>query len=131
MNYTLIAHKSSGSTSCRGCIMDQWDSDFELYYSSNATDVINTAVPYILINMKDEELGHYEVTILYNGFPIDYQDDDTIDLYKAACNIARQQADDYKAAKERKRIDAEQAEKDRKKENDLKLLAKLKEQYGE
>jgi len=132
MNYTIVVHKSSGSTSCRGCIMDQWDSDFDMDYFTESEHVVSRAVPYILTNMKDEELGNYEVTILYNGVPHNYLDDENVpDLYKEACVIARQKANEYKNAKEQKRLEAKQAEQDRKKADDLKLLEKLKKQYGE
>lgn len=40
MNYTLIIYKSDGCNTCRGCVMEQWGSDFSIDTNMSESDVV-------------------------------------------------------------------------------------------
>ncbi len=40
MNYTVVLYKSDGCNTCRGCIMEQWGSDFSLDTNVAEVDAI-------------------------------------------------------------------------------------------
>lgn len=44
MNYTLVLYKSDGCNTCRGCVMEQWGSDFDLDVDIEENDAINKIV---------------------------------------------------------------------------------------
>jgi len=41
MNYTLVIYKSDGCNTCRGCVMEQWGSEFDLDVCAYDADVVN------------------------------------------------------------------------------------------
>ncbi len=44
MNYTLILYKSDGCNTCRGCVMEQWGSEFDIDADIEESDAINKIV---------------------------------------------------------------------------------------
>jgi hypothetical protein len=39
-NYTLVLYKSDGCNTCRGCVMEQWGSEFDFYPDIDENDVV-------------------------------------------------------------------------------------------
>jgi hypothetical protein len=143
MNITVIAYKSSGSTSCRGCVMDQWESDQEIMTFGDRNNAITWAADFYYRNHVND-LGHYELSYIVNGGPSEsyYYDGEWLDEYdewleegkniaKEAARIGAEKYQAYKDQKALEKLKKETAEKELKVKKDLELLAKLKEQYGE
>ena len=71
MIFTLIAYKENAVDSCRNCVMERYDSDFQMEYSTSANDI---ALKWATIqhraahrNNRDTE---YEYTLLIDGVDV-------------------------------------------------------------
>ncbi len=60
MNYTLILYKPDGCTTSRGCVMDQWGSDFSMDVDISEDDALNK----IASTFYNEHDGSYEAHII-------------------------------------------------------------------
>lgn len=141
--YTLIYYSENGYDSCRGCVMERWDSEFEMISTSYLHEAVQFLIPY--------EREGKEVMILIDGrWPNQsrgYTDDypnEQFDSDEEKCDelfrIAREQIEQIKAIElaetarkaEEARIAKEEATAaavERKRLADIDLLRKLKEQY--
>lgn len=131
--YTVLAYKSSGSTSCRGCTMDEWDSDFEFQVFDTAEDATKYASKFKAMNMNEEHLGSYDITFLIDGEKNNHWDfelENDIDLDNRSSELAKEIDDIRRAKKEQLRLDRIKQEEDRRVSEDLKLLEKLQKIYG-
>ena len=132
--YTVLAYKSSGSTSCRGCTMDEWGSDFEFQVFDDVDEAIKYAAGFKAINMNEDSYGSYDITFLVNGqeyYYYDFEWGEDPNLDSRSSLLAKEIDDARKAKKEQARLDKIREEHDRKVASDLKLLAKLQQTYGE
>jgi hypothetical protein len=131
MNYTVLAYNPSYSTRCG----DYYHSDFEYETFTDPDKAIAFAARYYLKKMNDSE--DYELTFLFNGlhkWHIDDEDEayaNLPDIEDAAFSMASAKNAELKAAKEKEQADALARQQERKRNEDLKLLAQLKQQYGE
>lgn len=142
MNYTVIAYRESGEDTCRGCVMDRWDSGFDMRTFVDTDRAAEWASQFYYQNKI--ELGSYSLSYLVNGKPLDYFNFDgecddeyyettynQYDIDNEARRIASEKHEVFKAKKEADRLAAIKRQLDYKVEQDLALFAKLKAQYGE
>jgi hypothetical protein len=67
---TVIAYKENSVDTCRGCVMDRYNSDLEMFSSDNPE-----AVADFVANLQAKDLDHYSsfnFTYLFNGRCIHY-----------------------------------------------------------
>ncbi|GBG14330.1 1,4-alpha-glucan branching enzyme [Novimethylophilus kurashikiensis] len=73
--YTLIALKEESQSYCRGCLMDTYSGDYQLWYGLDRDALIAKMAEF---KLKNTDLGHsesgYSLTVLINGIPWDYSD---------------------------------------------------------
>ena len=76
--YTLIAYRKNGVQTCRGCVVDRWDSDFK--YETNLTreEVIQKLAECRVTN---QEGGAYDDTLVYVEDPEEFY---SADIHQAA-----------------------------------------------
>lgn len=77
MNYTLIAYRPDGADYCRGCLMGQSSSSFNLTVTSDREEVVE-AWAQCLVEDEEHELSYcdWEVELLFGGRkPGEYDDD--------------------------------------------------------
>jgi hypothetical protein len=138
MNYTLVAYTSSGSTSCRGCIMDSWGSDFSMDFYNTKESVIEKLSEYYFSNYISE-YGETELTILYDGLDYwkyegdEYNEKSDLDQYirLEAERLSSKKVEKHKEAKEEsKRLEIIKKNEYNEKQ-ELELLRELKQKYGE
>lgn len=68
MFYTLIEYTSSGVDTCRGCIMDRWNSDFDISYFDDREKLIKYyAKKKAEESTRERNTGLIEFTVLING----------------------------------------------------------------
>ena len=60
-NYTLVLYKSDGCNTCRGCVMEQWGSDFSLDSDVEESDAIDR-IAYAFT--KESEGGSYTAYLI-------------------------------------------------------------------
>ena len=59
-NYTLVLYKSDGCNTCRGCVMEQWGSDFSVDTDLTETEVIENIASAFT---RPSEGGGYEAHV--------------------------------------------------------------------
>lgn len=59
-NYTLVLYKSDGCNTCRGCVMEQWGSDFSVDTDLTEAEVIESIAGAFT---KPSEGGGYEARV--------------------------------------------------------------------
>ena len=110
--YSLIAYKHNNVDTCRGCVMDRFDSDFELRTTVNETELIE-AWATLLKRNRDRERGDasYELTLLVDGADADLESELTGDDWDAwnAKNDLRIRFESAAQAAYEKRVETEQA----------------------
>lgn len=124
MNFNLIRYIPSGSTSCRGCTMSQWDSDFEIFFHEDKVAFIEKFAYVMYLDIiSDRKNPEYQVMI--DGFTrdnIDYDDEFRLeihdDIWTKSQKLADEKVSAYKAQQElashKKKEAIEHAEKHRK-----------------
>ncbi len=79
MNYTIITYLSDGASYCRGCVMNQWSSEHEIFCfeEKDRAKAIQKYAEFLTSN-EFLEYGSYEITCLFNGLanPPEPQNDD-------------------------------------------------------
>lgn len=60
-NYTLVLYKSDGCNTCRGCVMEQWGSDFSIDTDVEESDAIERIAAAFT---KPSEGGGYEAHLI-------------------------------------------------------------------
>lgn len=61
MNYTLILYKSDGCNTCRGCVMEQWGSEFDLDADITEEEAVNKIAEAFA---RPSEGGSYEAHLI-------------------------------------------------------------------
>ena len=143
MNITVIQYRQNGNDVCRGCHMGSSDSDLKILHTTDQDEAAKQ-IGHCLFKDKvsDREYCDYDIFILQNGIGPDEHDcvQDDNDVYDDAITyIIMKQAKVYADAKYQNHLEekanaaAEQTriENEHKKEEDLALLKKLKDQYGD
>lgn len=64
---TVLAYKSSGEESCRGCVVESWDSDFELHTTKDIADAGVWLGRKKFSHSKEKNKSECEFTILIDG----------------------------------------------------------------
>lgn len=128
MNYTIVAYKPDGEDICMGCHMGGWSSDFKLIVSTNRAAIIESLAGILSLNDRKDEGPEYDTQVLIDG--LDYDNDEerrSIEMEAAerAKVLTAEREDRQKRVAEemKQRVMAEQ------RANDLRQLARLKEQY--
>lgn len=128
MIFTILAYKENWVDTCRGCIMDSGDSDFEFSSFSDINEAIEYASQFRYKSMIEN--GTYQITLLCNGIEYYYSDVELdIDWESKVREIATERYNTYLNKKEKDRLDAIEKEKQREQQKELELLSKLKEKY--
>lgn len=60
MNYTLVLYKSDGCNTCRGCVMEQWGSDFSVDTDLTEKEVVENIAGAFT---KPSDGGDYEARV--------------------------------------------------------------------
>ncbi len=68
--YLLIAYKPSGANYCRSCLMESWDSRFEMFNHLDAQTLKDKLTHFIINNLTSQLYGSYEFTVYRNGICI-------------------------------------------------------------
>lgn len=114
--YTLIGYKSDRSDYCRGCLMDQCGSDFELNIFRDQPKLIEHWSRRIAEDEANKKFhSDWNFTLLINGIDsytstgVDADDDALGILFNQIQAALEQELAKQKAAKETQRVAAEQA----------------------
>lgn len=66
--FTLICYKEDSTESCKGCVMERYSSDFQIYHEVSFEAVALKLANMMLTNKKSERgEAFYEFTLLING----------------------------------------------------------------
>ena len=68
--YLLIAYKSSGANYCRGCLMESWSSQLEMFNHLDCETLKGKLTEFIIDNLTERLYGSYEFTVYRNGICI-------------------------------------------------------------
>lgn len=121
---TIAAYRPSGVDTCRGCVMDSWDSDFEMKITDDPEQAIQYVADYYYQNSQMGRQSIYEVNILINGIGgengeamyVDWESDEEgevrEDLVRLIKNTARVRCDE-KLLKEKQRKEELEAQQKR------------------
>jgi|SRR6478752_4598292 len=138
---TILAYKSSGFHSMRNCVMDRWDSDFEMFTTIDE-DAAVAWLGDMLVKNHDLKLGSYEFTVLINGIESqDWIDGETDEeqnarlvlhtkIVEEAKAVMAKAVEEEKAKAEAARVAARAAAEAKVKADELQLLASLRAKHG-
>lgn len=72
--YSLIAYKSNSVDTCRGCVMDRFDSDFELQTTTEESELVARWAQLLKRNRdRTRGEGGFDITLLINGADADLE----------------------------------------------------------
>ncbi len=66
--YLFIAYKSDGANYCRGCVMEQWGSDFHCSNQLNAEQLTKSIAEYLYLNKTED--GTHDFHIFEDGIKV-------------------------------------------------------------
>jgi len=119
MKYILVCYKPSGEDTCRGCLMESWSSDFEIFKGNDndATRIAEILGEKMFENTQHIRAPEWEFTLFIDGLePYDCGDENWADIDNTHNNIFSK---------------AELVCKQKKEEHEKKELAKAKKQFTE
>lgn len=135
MLFTVVAYRPNGVDVCRGCLVAQSDSDFEMFSTTNESEVVECLARYRVEDLtSDYEYSCWEVAVLQNGRTPeddDYDFDIEHRLGVQATKLAQQKKEQHDNAEEEKQRAAAKKRADEAKQRELKELARLQEKYGD
>jgi hypothetical protein len=68
MNYTVIGYKPNSEASCRGCVMDRFDSDQVLLLTTDELEFVEKWADLLFKNLiRKHGESEYEIEVLANG----------------------------------------------------------------
>jgi len=117
-NYTLIAYKSDNTDYCRGCEMDRWSSDFQLFCTDDLDELAREYFRIKQIKIEQRE-AEYEITFLIDGVEASLEYDDALSSLNE--KVVKAKAEYEAKAKAKQEADAKVA-------TQLKIQQQLKQQ---
>ncbi len=88
MKYILVCYKPSGEDTCRGCLMERWDSEFELFKYDDVDNTIATLGQKMFENTQRGRAPEWEFTLFVDGLePYDCVDNTWVDVDTAHKHI--------------------------------------------
>jgi hypothetical protein len=131
--YTLVAYKSSGSSSCRGCETDRWDSELDVGQFETYEAACNYAFSFVKKDAETSDESNWDLTLYSvsgeeSYYPNSHSEDNFSVMMHSMYKTYRHQ---YEAAQLLTRAKKEQQRIDDQKQRDLETLKRLQDQYGE
>jgi|SaaInlStandDraft_4_1057021.scaffolds.fasta_scaffold49648_2 hypothetical protein len=132
MNTTLIAYKPNSTDHCKGCLMESYDSDFEIHHPETLEEAAD-----IQARLETMELGYneegYEITLLFHDEGL--ENSDKYDLHEdlrglTESRVKKIETERVEAAKKAQKR-AAQKKAERKVASEKAQLAQLQAKYAE
>jgi hypothetical protein len=135
MNYTIIGYKPDSEASCRGCVMETFDSDHVLFLTTDELDFVEKWAELLYKNLiRKHGESEYEITALVNGENLnDLPDTPELSYYNLANQADQQSVILLRQHEGRETIQKQARERERAEaivQSELKQLAALQAKHG-
>jgi hypothetical protein len=135
MNYTIIGYKPDSAETCRGCVMERYDSDHVLFLSTDELDFVEKWAELLFKNLiRQRGECAYEITALVNGENLsDLPDTPELSFYNLQNQADQQSIILLRAHEEREQLKQQvraRAQASAQRESELRRLAELQKKYG-
>jgi hypothetical protein len=132
MTYTLVAYRSDGQRTCRGCVVDQWSSDFVHVYAISREELIKRVAELYAFDGKEK----YEEVLWFEDKSEVVEDEEVyLGPDESIANEARFMATTIRNARKEKEDAAatayQAAALEATRRTELEQLGRLKAKYGE